>query len=124
MNDYPQSAVDTAKKVLQFKEDNPSMKCGTLVGWNRANQIAKRENLSEDTIKRTYSFLSRSKVHNTGSYTDKEGNFVCGSIMYDAWGGDSMLQWSKQIVDKLNSVKKIEITGQIGSGQGSLDYFD
>lgn len=124
MNDYPQSAVDTAKKVLQFKEDNPDMDCGTLVGWNRANQIAKRENLSEDTIKRTYSFLSRSKVHNTGSYTDKEGNFVCGSIMYDAWGGDSMLQWSKQIVDKLNSVKKIEITGQIGSGQGSLDYFD
>lgn len=124
MNDYPQSAVDTAKRVLKFRDENPDMDCGTLVGWNRANQIAKRENLSEETIKRTYSFLSRAKTYDTGSFKDKDGKYVCGSIMYAAWGGDSMLNWSKRVVDKLNNVKKIEITGQIGSGQGSLDYFD
>ena len=124
MNDYPQSAVDTAKRVLKFRNENPDMDCGTLVGWNRANQIAKRENLSEETIKRTYSFLSRAKTYDTGSFKDKDGKYVCGSIMYAAWGGDSMLNWSKRVVDKLNNVKKIEITGQIGSGQGSLDYFD
>lgn len=124
MNDYPAAAVETAKKVLQFKEDNPKMDCGTLVGWNRANQIAKRENLSFETVQRTYSFLSRAKTYNTGSYTNKDGEYVCGSIMYDAWGGNSMLEWSKKKVEEKKSMKRIEITGTIGEGTGSKDYFD
>lgn len=52
------------------------------------------------TIKRTYSFLSRAKTYDRGRYTDEDGKPLCGSIMYDAWGGDSMLRWAKS---KLNA---------------------
>ena len=117
-NNYPQSAVNNAKKALRHRDENGSS-CGTRVGWVRANQIANRENLSDDTVKRVYSFLSRAAVYDTGSYTDEDGNEVCGSIMYDAWGGASMLRWAEPIAKRLaennaKNMQEINITGEIG----------
>ena len=103
-NDYPQSAVNNAKRALKHKEENGSS-CGTRVGWVRASQIARKENLSVDTIKRVYSFLSRAKTYDQGKYTDEDGKEICGSIMYDAWGGDSMKTWAER---KLNSLSDKE----------------
>lgn len=51
------------------------------------------------TIKRTYSFLSRAKTYDQGKFTDSDGRDICGSIMYAAWGGDSMKGWCKRIID-------------------------
>ncbi len=96
--DYPQSATNTAKRALAFTEDNPN-DCATGVGLARANQLAKREPLSLETVRRTYSFLSRAKTYDTGKFTDEEGNPVCGSISYAYWGGDAMLNWAKRIVE-------------------------
>ena len=117
-NNYPQSAVNNAKKALRHRDENGSS-CGTRVGWVRANQIANRENLSDDTVKRVYSFLSRAAVYDTGSYTDEDGNEVCGSIMYDAWGGASMLRWAEPIAKRLaennaTNMQEININGEIG----------
>jgi len=126
MNDYPQSAVNIAKRVLKFKDENPKMKCGTRVGWARANQISKRENLSLETVKRTYSFLSRAQTYDTGLFKDEKGVVVCGSVMFAAWGGEPMLKWTKKVLEreKINSMKKIQISGTIGTGQGSAEYFN
>lgn len=96
--DYPKGASEEAQRALDFKEKNGS-NCGTNVGWTRANQLAKREPLSLDTVKRTYSFLSRAKTYDTGSFTDRDGNEVCGSIMYAAWGGDPMLRWTERTLE-------------------------
>lgn len=115
-NNYPQSAVNNAKKALKYRDENGTG-CGTRVGWVRANQIAQRENLSDDTVKRVYSFLSRAAVYNTGSYMDEDGNEVCGTIMYDAWGGASMLRWAEPIAKRLreaNNMKEISIENEIG----------
>ena len=115
-NNYPQSAVNNAKKALKYRDENGT-RCGTRVGWVRANQIAQRENLSDDTVKRVYSFLSRAAVYNTGSYTDEDGNEVCGTIMYDAWGGASMLRWAEPIAKRLreaNNMKEINLENEIG----------
>lgn len=124
MNDYPQSAVNICKRVLKFRDDNPKMDCGTAVGWQRANQIAKRENLSNETIKRTYSFLSRAKTYDTGSFKDSEGKYVCGSIMYAAWGGNPMLAWCKKVVEKMDEKNVIELKGGIGDFYSNSKYFD
>lgn len=125
MNDYPQTAVDTAQSALDFRDANPDMDCGTRVGWTRANQIANREMLSEDVIRRTFAFLSRGKTFDTGSFTDEDGNYSCGSIMYAAWGGDSMLEWSRQIVEQINEeAQSIEIKGGIGAFYNDAEYFD
>ena len=96
--DYPQSATNIAKRAIAFTEENPN-DCATQVGKVRAQQLANRESLSLDTVKRTYSFLSRAKEYDTGSFTDSDGKPVCGSISYAYWGGDPMLRWARKIVE-------------------------
>jgi HK97 family phage prohead protease len=105
-NDYPQSAVRAAKKALRHKEENGSS-CGTRVGWFRANQIANKEGLDLSEIKRTFSFLSRAEVYNQNKYFDGDGNEICGSIMYDAWGGETMKGWAERKINELKEENSI-----------------
>jgi len=95
-NDYPQSATNNAKRAIKYKEENGSS-CGTQVGWTRARQIANREKLTRRTIARVASF-KRHQQHKDVPYD--EG---CGGIMWDAWGGTSMIEWA---IKKLESIDK------------------
>ena len=92
--DYPEGATSNAKRALKYKEDKGS-DCGTPVGWARANQLANREPLSLETVKRTYSFLSRAETYYDGGSLEK-----CGNIMYLAWGGPAMKRWAKSVLDQ------------------------
>jgi HK97 family phage prohead protease len=116
-NDYPQAATNNAKRALRHKEENGSQ-CGTPVGWTRANQLANRETISHETTVRTYSFLSRAKVYDTGKYFNEEGQEVCGSIMYDAWGGDAMLRWAEQKVKQMENRESRSITAPMKEEEG------
>ena len=100
-SDYPESASNNARRALKHRDENGS-DCGTRVGWERANQLAGREALRDETVKSTFSFLSRAEVYDTGSFTDEDGNEVCGSVMYAAWGGDSMKSWAEKTVAKID----------------------
>lgn len=104
-SDYPDSAVNAAKRAISHKEKNGTQ-CGTQVGWVRARQIANKQGFDEDMIKRIFSFLSRAKVYDQGKYTDENGGDICGSIMYDAWGGDSMRTWAEGKLNKLEKERK------------------
>jgi HK97 family phage prohead protease len=104
-SDYPKAASEQAQRALNHREENGS-DCGTLVGWERANQLASRETISEEIVKRTYSFLSRSKVYDQGDFTDADGKEICGSVMYAAWGGDPMLRWCEKIVANLEESER------------------
>ncbi len=103
-NNYPEAATNNAKRALEHREKHGT-KCGTAVGWQRANQLAKRETISHDTLIRTFSFLSRAKVYDQGNYFDEDDKEICGSIMYDAWGGDAMLRWAKSTIEKMEENK-------------------
>lgn len=126
--DYPDTAKNNAKKALQHKKDNGSS-CGTRVGWLRANQIANGEGLSEDTVQRTYSFLSRAEVYDQGKYFDEDGSELCGSIMYDAWGGSAMRDWAEAKFKKIEREKEskamakfnIDILGEISESVNSYN---
>jgi HK97 family phage prohead protease/HK97 family phage major capsid protein len=96
---YPDAAVNAAKRALRHR-DEKGTSCGTSVGWQRANQIASREKLSLSTVKRTFSFLSRAKTYDQGKFQDGDGKDICGSIMYAAWGGDSMKSWAEGVIKK------------------------
>lgn len=98
--DYPQAATNNAKRAIKHREDNGS-DCGTPVGWETARILANRETISHDRTVRAYSFLSRAKVYDQGKYFDENDNEICGSIMYDAWGGDVMLEWAKGKIDQM-----------------------
>lgn len=95
-NDYPQGAVDAAKMgIKRNKEINN--KCATQVGKVRAQQLANRENLSLDTVRRMRAFLIRQK----GNYelAQERGDYnACGYISYLLWGGPEALPWSEKIL--------------------------
>ncbi len=111
---YPDSAKSAARRALRHKEKNGS-KCGTNVGWQRANQIASGKKLSLSVIKRTFSFLSRAETYNQGKFFDSDGREICGSVMYAAWGGTTMRSWCSGIINKVEG-RKAEITGAVKKG--------
>ena len=95
-NDYPEAAVNNARRALKWKKENGS-KCGTQVGWTRATQLANKKNLTRDTIARMASF-KRHQQHKDVPYT--EG---CGGLMWDAWGGSAGINWA---ISKLKEIDK------------------
>jgi len=103
-NDYPQAASDNAAKALKHREENDS-DCGTVVGWNTARILANREMVSHDRLPRIYSFLSRAKVYDQGDFIDSDGNEICGSVMFAAWGGDEMLRWAEKTLEQMEENK-------------------
>ena len=96
--DYPDQAKKNARKGLELNEA-VNNKCATAVGKTRANQIAKGEGLSLDTIKRTYSYLSRAEV-----YYDAEDTTACGTISYLLWGGKAMKSYCESKLKELNEL--------------------
>lgn len=94
-NDYPKAARNNAKRALKWAEKNGWGSCGTSVGKNRANQLAKGENISRDTIARMASF-KRHQQNKDVPYS--EG---CGGLMWDAWGGSAGINWA---ISKLKQI--------------------
>lgn len=88
-SDYPQSAKDNAERGIRLNEELGN-KCATQVGKVRATQIMKGEALSKETIRRTYSYLSRA-----AEYYKPEDTEACGTISYLLWGGEPMLRWAE-----------------------------
>lgn len=105
-SDYPNSVKNNAKAVLKYAEKNGWGSCGTDVGKQRANQLANGEPISEDTIRRMYSYLSRHEVDLDSSKGYGDG---CGKLMYDAWGGKSALSWAEA---KIKSIDKEKMSKQ------------
>lgn len=94
--DYPEEATENAKIALRYAEENGWGSCGTAVGKVRANQLANKEPISEDTISRMASF----ERHRQNS--DKELGDGCGRLMWLAWGGDAGIEWASR---KLKSIR-------------------
>ena len=95
--DYPEAAVNNAKRALKWVEANGWGECGTPVGKARARQLANREPLSRDTIARMASF-KRHQQHADVPYT--EG---CGGLMWDAWGGTAGVEWAIRKLKEIDS---------------------
>lgn len=99
-SDYPDSVKNNAKNVLDWTKENGWGSCGTDVGKQRANQLAKGEPISFETIKRMYSYLSRHAADLDSSKGYEDG---CGKLMYDAWGGKTALSWAEA---KIKSIER------------------
>jgi hypothetical protein len=87
-SDYPDGAKNNAKRALDWVEKNGWGSCGEATGKARANQLAKGEPISRDTIARMASF-KRHQQHKDVPYS--EG---CGGLMWDAWGGSAGVNWA------------------------------
>jgi hypothetical protein len=108
--DYPESASNNARRALKYASENGWGDCGTNVGKARANQLANKEPISEETVKRMASFR-RHQQHKDVPYTKG-----CGGLMWDAWGGESGISWAENKVKQLNlSADKPEFTAEAES---------
>jgi hypothetical protein len=101
--DYPQAASDNAKRALDWAEKNGWGSCGTPIGKMRANQLARRERISEETVARMASF-ERHRMNSRTPYD--EG---CGKLMWDAWGGTEGIEWAQRKLRQIRNESRFEM---------------
>ena len=106
-NDYPKAATENAKKALEWrnKYGRDVVKGGTEVGWARANQLAKKENISVDTIKRMASFNRHRGNSKVSSEYKSEPWKDKGYIAWLIWGGDEGVDWAIRKSEQLDKTK-------------------
>jgi hypothetical protein len=98
-NDYPKAASKNAQTALNWAEKNGWGSCGTPVGKKRANQLAKGDNISRDTIARMAAFERHRKN------SKKELGDGCGRLMWLAWGGDEGVAWAQRKLKQIDNEK-------------------
>jgi len=93
-----------ARRALAWHKEGK--RGGTSVGYARANQIVNGESLSDDTVKRMYSFFSRHEVDKkaTGFNSGEEGYPSPGRVAWDLWGGDAGYAFARSKVK--HTIKK------------------
>lgn len=92
----PAVVAANAKRGLALREQYG--RGGTLVGAARANQLAKREVLSIETVKRMVAYFDRHAV-DLEAPAAKPGHSEypsAGRIAWDLWGGDAGRAWAKR----------------------------
>ena len=105
--DYPQSATNNAKRVKNWIDEHGRNEVDgmTKVGLARMNQLIAREKLSLKTLKRTFSFLSRTKG---GGYNKINPDYRDtpwrdkGYVAFLGWGGQSMLTYAEKKLNQLD----------------------
>ena len=94
--DYPDAVKNNAKRGLELNEA-VNNKCATQVGKVRAQQLAQGKPVSEETIKRMYSYLSRAE-----EYYDENDTEACGTISYLLWGGLAAKRWAESKLKEID----------------------
>lgn len=104
-NDYPQEASDNACKVLKWIDEHgrDEVEGMELTGLARANQLCKREKITEETIARMAAFERHRKNSEISDefkgtpWKDK------GYVAWLGWGGSSGVEWAQR---KLNQIRE------------------
>ena len=121
-NDYPQSASDNAQKVLRWRDEHgDEVKGMTAVGWTRANQLAKREKISRDTIARMASF----KRHQKNAEIDPKFKGTpwkdAGYVAWLGWGGTSGIEWAIRKLKQIDRTAASNMEQKFAFGIQGLD---
>jgi HK97 family phage major capsid protein len=100
--------VTAAKRALEWRKEYG--RGGTAVGVARARDIANGKNLSDDTVKRMYSFFSRHENNKAKHYSAKEpdGGPTAWRIAWDLWGGNAGFSFSKRIAERLEKERSMQ----------------
>ena len=97
-SDYPQAVRNNAKRGMELNKKQGN-KCATQVGKIKGADLAAGRPVSESTIKRMFSFLSRAE-----KYYDEGDPTTCGYISYLLWGGKSAKNWAESTIKKFEGI--------------------
>lgn len=98
-NDYPKAASRNAQTALNWAEKNGWGSCLEASGKKRANQLAKRDKISRDTIARMAAFERHRKN------SKKKLGDGCGRLAWLAWGGDEGIAWAQRKLKQIDAGK-------------------
>jgi hypothetical protein len=98
-NDYPKAASRNAQTALNWAEKNGWGSCLEATGKKRANQLAKRDKISRDTIARMAAFERHRKN------SKKKLGDGCGRLAWLAWGGDEGIAWAQRKLKQIDAGK-------------------
>lgn len=100
-SNYPKSASANARKALDWKEKyGEEVKAMTPVGWARARQLADRDSLSFDVVKRMAAFNRHRKNAKVAPENKDEPWKDKGYVAWLGWGGSSGVDWAMREVEK------------------------
>ena len=99
----PPKVASNARKALEVRESKPESQRGmTAVGLARANDLASRTRLSEETVRRMVRYFDRHQSDKKGETWDEQGK---GWQAWHGWGGDAGWTWARRIVSRLDAEK-------------------
>jgi len=104
-DDYPQTATNNAKRMIEWREKygRDVVKGGTEVGWQRANQLAKREAISADVVSRMAQFnRHRENAKIADEYKDEPWKDR-GYVAWNLWGGTAGVDWAIEKMEELRN---------------------
>lgn len=145
----PQGVQEAGQRALDWIAEGHAGSGFTDVGRARAAQLARGDNVSEETIRRMRSYFAR---HENDSQAEgwnlgEDGFPSPGRVAWDAWGGDPGRTWAETIVARLDAAEEksacplptqnvllnlmnrqtaIEVAdyGPLNPNEPSLDYWD
>lgn len=96
----PPAVAAAARKGLELRaKQPPSNRCCTPVGIRRASQLANRQPVSVDTLKRMRSYFQR---HAVDGRSPRWGHDSKGWQAWLLWGGDPGRDWCNRILESLS----------------------
>jgi hypothetical protein len=112
-DDYPQAASDSACKVLEWidKYGRDEVQGMELPGLARANQLCKREPISETTIARMAAFerhRENSKIADEYKGTPWKDR---GYVAWLGWGGDEGVAWAQRKLESIRKEMSLDVSG-------------
>jgi len=115
ITDYPQYITDTAIRAKKWVDENGYGNCMTPVGKSRLNQLANREPVSIETLKRMKAFGTRHKKDWDSSKSFEEG---CGYLALASWGFepstyDSVMNYLDRVITKQEEMATVGPRGGI-----------
>lgn len=108
-SDYPEAAKKNAQMAIDWKEKygREEVDAGTAVGWARAHQLAKGENISGDTVKRMASFNRHRKNSSIKPELKETPWKDKGYVSWLIWGGDEGVDWAMELSKKMGKVEEM-----------------
>lgn len=103
----PANVARIAKNTLERRKKlPPSRRGGTEVGVKRASQLAARQPVSEETLKRMVSFFARHEKSPGSKAARKRSPNSPAAVAWGLWGGTAGRSWAKRELRKLERQKK------------------
>jgi len=101
----PADVRKIARKALDIRETLPkSRRAGTLVGLARANQLAKGEEVTLQTLLRMRSYLLRARANYRNAKSQGKTAENSKAIQaYMLWGSTPGLRWAQRQITKLTN---------------------